>query len=74
MADILTRTRTGRLVVLELKMHEEINFALQGLDYWMRIKWLNERRQLQRFGYFPGVELSAEPPLLYLISPAFRFH
>ena len=58
-ADILTRTRTGRLVVLELKMHEEINFALQGLDYWMRIKWLNERRQLQRFGYFPGVELFA---------------
>ena len=73
-ADILTRTRSGRLAVLELKMHEEINFALQGLDYWMRIKWLNERRQLQRFGYFPGVELAADPPLLYLISPAFRFH
>ena len=72
--DILTRTRNGRLAVLELKMQEDVNFVLQGLDYWMRVQWLNDRSQLQKFGYFPHRPLSSRSPLLYLISPAFRFH
>ncbi len=63
-----------RLAVIELKVQEEINLPLQGLDYWLRVKWLLERRQFQEFGYFPGVELAPAPPLLYLVSPAFRFH
>ena len=66
--------RGNRLAVIELKVHEEINLPLQGLDYWLRVKWLLERRQFQEFGYFPGLELSSAPPLLYLVSPAFRFH
>jgi hypothetical protein len=72
--DILLATRGGRLAVLELKVHEDINLPLQGLDYWLRVKWLHQRRQLQQFGYFPGVELADSPPLLYLVCPAFRFH
>ena len=72
--DILTWTRNGRLAVLELKMQEDVNFVLQGLDYWMRVQWLNDRSQLQKFGYFPHRPLSSRSPLLYLISPAFRFH
>lgn len=72
--DILSVTRGGRLAVIELKLHEEINLPLQGLDYWFRVKWLHERGQFQASGYFPGIELSAAPPLLYLVSPAFRFH
>jgi hypothetical protein len=72
--DLLTRTRRGRLAVVELKVHEEINLPLQGLDYWLRVNWLQARRQFQEFGYFQGCELSGEPPLLYLVSPAFRFH
>lgn len=64
----------NRLAVIELKLDEEINLPLQGLDYWLRVKWLGERGQFKEFGYFPGVELSPEPPLLYLVSPAFRFH
>lgn len=72
--DILSVTRAGRLAVIELKLHEEINLPLQGLDYWLRVKWLNERGQFQEFGYFPGVELSKAPPLLYFICPALRFH
>ena len=66
--------RGNRLAVIELKVQEEINLPLQGLDYWLRVKWLLERRQFQEFGYFPGVELALAPPLLYLVSPAFRFH
>jgi hypothetical protein len=76
--DILGVTRTAaaghRLAVVELKLHEEINLPLQGLDYWLRVKWLHERRQFQQYGYFPGIEIAPAPPLLYLVSPAFRFH
>jgi hypothetical protein len=72
--DILSITRQGRLAVIELKLHEEINLPLQGLDYWLRVKWLNERGQFRPFGYFPDLEPSPATPLLYLLSPAFRFH
>jgi hypothetical protein len=72
--DLLGVTRSGRLAVVELKVHEEINLPLQGLDYWLRVKWLQDRNQLQESGYFPGYGLTPEPPLLYLVSPAFRFH
>ena len=72
--DILLATRSGRLAILELKLHEEINLPLQALDYWLRVKWLGERDQFRARGYFPDLELAKAPPLLYLISPAFRFH
>jgi hypothetical protein len=72
--DILTATRDGRLAVIELKLDEHINLPMQGLDYWLRVKWLAERRQFHERGYFAGLELSPQPPRLYLVSPAFRFH
>jgi hypothetical protein len=72
--DILSVLRYGRLAVIELKLHEEITLPLQGLDYWLRVKWLNDRGQFQKFGYFQYIELSPAPPVLYLVSPAFRFH
>ena len=74
---VARRDRSGtshRLAVVELKLYEEINLPLQGLDYWLRVKWLHQRGQFKQFGYFPGLELTPEPPLLYLVSPAFRFH
>lgn len=72
--DILGISKTGRLAVIELKLHEDITLPLQGLDYWQRVKWLNDRGQFREFGYFPGLEISPAPPMLYLVSPAFRFH
>ena len=72
--DILGVTRRGRLAVIELKVHEQINLPIQGLDYWQRVKWLLDRGQFQEHGYFHGMELSNAPPLLYLVCPAFRFH
>jgi hypothetical protein len=72
--DLLTTTRRGRLAVVELKVQEEINLPLQGLDYWLRVNWLQKRKQFQEFGYFHDCELSPAAPLLYLVSPAFRFH
>jgi len=72
--DILSVTRAGRLAVIELKLQEDLNLPLQGLDYWMRVKWLAEREEFQPRGYFSGVEIAPVPPRLYLVSPAFRFH
>lgn len=72
--DILSITRQGRLAVIELKLDEDINLPLQGLDYWQRVHWLNERGQFHPAGYFPNAPISPLPPLLYLVAPAFRFH
>lgn len=72
--DILSVRRDGRLAVIELKLHEELSLPLQGLDYWLRVRWLNGRQQFRDFDYFPGIHISQARPLLYLVSPAFRFH
>ena len=72
--DVLACTSAGRLAVLELKADEDIHLPLQGLDYWARVKWHHDRGDFQKNGYFKGVQLSSEPPLLYLISPSLRVH
>jgi hypothetical protein len=74
MIDVLTTTRNGRLAVVELKADEDIHLPLQGLDYWSRVEWHHARGEFQRFGYFPGRELSQETPLLFLVAPALRVH
>lgn len=74
MIDVLTLTRERRLAVIELKADEDLHLPLQGLDYWARVAWHQQRGEFQRFGYFPGVELSPDPPLLLLVAPALRVH
>jgi len=74
MIDVLTSTREGRLAVVELKAEEDIHLPLQGLDYWSRVAWHHARGEFQQFGYFPGRQLSAEKPLLFLVAPAFHVH
>ena len=72
--DLLAADHAGRLAVLELKAFEDIHLPLQALDYWMRVKWHLDRREFSARGYFPGIELRAEPPRLLLVSPALDFH
>jgi hypothetical protein len=74
MVDVLTSTLEGRLAVVELKADEDIHLPLQGLDYWSRVAWHQARGEFQRYGYFPGRELSDEPPLLFLVAPALHVH
>ena len=74
MIDILSVTGEGRLVILELKVSEDIELPMQGLDYWLRVRWHNARNEFQIRGYFPGVTLSPLPPLLYFVCPQFRYH
>ncbi len=74
MLDLLAVTREGRLAVLELKASEDLHMPMQGLDYWMRVRALHAEGEIARAGYFPGVELSSEAPLLYFVVPALRVH
>ena len=67
-------TGSHRLAVVELKLDEDPHLPLQGLDYWLRVKWLEDRGQFREYGYFPGLSPSPAPPVLYLVCPAFRFH
>lgn len=74
MIDLLTVTRDGRLVVVELKAQEDLHLPVQGLDYWARVRWHQERDDFKKFGYFAGCELSGKPPILLLVSPALHLH
>ena len=74
MIDILTVTRLGRLAILELKVSEDINLPLQGLDYWLRVRWHHLRQEFSHKGYFGGRELSPEPPILFFVCPQFCYH
>lgn len=72
--DLLGVTRSGRLAILELKATEHIHLALQASGYWRHVRHHLDRGDLSRYGYFPGIQLQAAPPLVYLVAPALRFH
>ncbi len=84
MLDLLTLDRNGRLAVIELKANEDLHLPLQALDYWIRVRALNDDRQpaaggrpltaFERQGYFGGAEVSPAAPKLLLIAPALRIH
>ncbi len=72
--DLLAMSRSRRLAILELKATEHIHLPLQAADYWLRVRRHLEQGDFARYGYFPGVELQAAPPLIYLVAPALHFH
>jgi hypothetical protein len=82
MLDLLTLDRNGRLAVIEIKAEEDLHLPLQALDYWIRVRALNDDRQgagralsaFERQGYFAGAEVSPLPPRLLLAAPALRIH
>jgi len=82
MLDLLGVTADGRLAVIELKADDDLHLALQGLDYWIRVRHHHLQHadtktglgEFQRHGYFRGVELSPLPPRLYLVAPALHIH
>jgi hypothetical protein len=82
MMDLLSVHDDGRLAVIEIKAAEDPQLALQGLDYWIRVRWHHQQHpdaatglgEFQRHGYFGGLHLSPEPPRLYLAAPSLRIH
>ena len=82
MLDLLAVSDDGRLAVIEVKADEDPQLALQGLDYWVRVRWHHAQNpdaqtglgEFQRHGYFGGVRLSEADPRLLLVAPALRVH
>jgi hypothetical protein len=82
MLDLLSVDKNGRLAVIELKADDDLHLALQGLDYWVRVRWHHQQSpdhmsglgEFQRHGYFGGVRLAEGAPRLYLVAPALRIH
>jgi hypothetical protein len=82
MLDLLGVTGDGRLAVIELKADEDLHLALQGLDYWVRVRWHHLQNpdqmtglgEFQKHGYFGGIRLAESAPRLYLVAPALRVH
>jgi hypothetical protein len=82
MLDLLGVSEDGRLAVIELKAEEDPHLALQGLDYWIRVRWHHAQNpdretglgEFQQSGYFGGIRLSGGEPRLLLVAPALRVH
>ena len=82
MLDLLSISDDGRLAVIELKAAEDPQLALQGLDYWIRVRWHHMQNpdqttglgEFQRHGYFGGIAVSDLAPRLILVAPALRVH
>lgn len=72
--DLLGVTRTGRLVVIELKASEDLHLPLQAVDYWLRVRRHLSEGDFQRYGYFQGIEIRPDPPLVWLVAPSLHFH
>lgn len=72
--DLLAVTRAGRLAILELKASEHIHLPLQAAGYWQHVRHHLRQDGFSSSGFFPGVELQAAPPLVYLVAPALHFH
>ena len=84
MLDLLGVTADGRLAVIELKADDDLHFALQGLDYWIRVRHHHlGRLPMRRRGWeeFQAARIFSWgwsclplPPRLYLVAPALHVH
>lgn len=72
--DLLAVTWRGRLVVIELKASEDIQLPIQAVDYWLRVRRHQREGDFEQFGYFTGVKLDPQPPLVWLVAPGLRYH
>jgi len=72
--DLLGVTWRGRLVVIELKASEDIQLPIQAVDYWLRVRRHQREGDFEQSGYFSGMKLDPQPPLVWLVAPGLRFH
>ena len=72
--DLLTIDREARLVIIELKVAEDSQLPLQGLDYWLRVEQARLCGEFERRGLFAGLRIADQSPRLYLVAPRLRFH
>src|SRR5262249_10229343 len=72
--DILSVTKDGRLVVMEIKASPDPDLPFQGLDYWIAVERHRKAGDFEQKGYFKGIHLKDEPALLVLVAPLLGFH
>src|SRR4029453_17472194 len=72
--DMLALRQDGRLVVIELKVSEDREHVLQGVDYWRRVEAHRRRGHIAKAKLFGDVKISDESPLVYLVAPTLRVH
>ncbi len=72
--DLLALRQDGRLVVIELKVNEDREHVLQGVDYWHRVEAYRRSGGIERARLFGNAVVADEPPLVYLVAPGLRFH
>ena len=72
--DLLALRQDGRLVVIELKVSEDREHVLQGADYWRRVEAHRRRGHIAHAKLFGDLQISDEPPLVYLVAPTLRVH
>jgi hypothetical protein len=72
--DLLSVTREGRLVVIEVKASADPDLPFQALDYWIAVERHRRAGNFQRNGYFAGLALQDMPAVLVLVAPLLAFH
>lgn len=72
--DMLALRQDGRLVVIELKVSEDREHVLQGVDYWRRVEAHRRRGHIAKAKLFGERRILDESPLVYLVAPTLRFH
>ncbi len=72
--DLLALRHDGRLAVIELKVSEDREHVLQGVDYWQRVEAHRRRGHISRAKLFGDRKIKNEPPLIYLVAPTLRVH
>jgi hypothetical protein len=72
--DMLALRQDGRLVVIELKVSEDREHVLQGVDYWRRVEAHRRRGHITKAKLFGDRRISDESPLVYLVAPTLRVH
>jgi hypothetical protein len=72
--DLLALRHDGRLVVIELKVSEDREHVLQGVDYWRRVEAHRRRGHISSAKLFGDREISDQAPLVYLVAPTLHFH
>jgi hypothetical protein len=72
--DLLTVTREGRLVIIEIKVSADPDLPFQALDYWIAVEHHRKAGDFANKGYFAGCSLRPEPALLVLVAPLLAYH
>ena len=72
--DLLSVTKEGRLVVIEIKASPDPDLPFQALDYWIAVERHREAGDFQNKGYFAGCNLRDEPTMLVLVAPLLAYH